>query len=629
MSIKNEEKLKQNNGFDKNMFYRILTYLKPQKNKLVWLTVLAIIVSAFNAFRPYLIKIAIDNYILKNNFVGLIWITIFILVMLISYGFLNYLLMIKMQSIGQDTIHKIRMQLHDKLQILSLRYYDTTPVGRLVTRVTSDVETLNEFFSSGMVMIAANIFTLITISILMFSISVKLSFITIGALVSTLLINVYFSKIFRKLYSITRIQLAKINSFLNENITGVLTVKLFGQEENSNKKFDVINTEYKKTMIKTVLNYSIFFPIIEFISALAIGLIIWFGGKMLILGNPDFGMIQMIKNLFSTEESQAITFGVFFAFFQYTEMFFRPIRDLTDRFDNLQSTMASSERIFELLDNNSVIKEPDNYEPFKIVDGTVEFDNVSFSYDGEREIVHNLSFKVNKGETIAIVGATGAGKTSIINILLKFYDYKSGSVKIDGREINSINSSDLRDDIALVMQDVFLFRGNIKENITLNNDKVKEIEMKLAAETVGISDFVNSQSDGYNTTVQERGATLSVGQKQLISFARALAYNPKILILDEATSNVDTETEVQLQTAIDKLLYGRTSIVVAHRLSTIRKANRILVMHKGELKETGTHEQLIALNGIYSRLYHLQYKMKDDIKVANDDNKENLNLNLN
>ncbi|MFZ1573261.1 MAG: ATP-binding cassette domain-containing protein, partial [Candidatus Kapaibacterium sp.] len=252
-----------------------------------------------------------------------------------------------------------------------------------------------------------------------------------------------------------------------------------------------------------------------------------------------------------------------------------------------------------------------------------------FSYDGEREIVHNLSFKVNKGETIAIVGATGAGKTSIINILLKFYDYKSGSVKIDGREINSINSSDLRNDIALVMQDVFLFRGNIKENITLNNDKVKEIEMKLAAETVGISDFVNSQSDGYNTTVQERGATLSVGQKQLISFARALAYNPKILILDEATSNVDTETEVQLQTAIDKLLYGRTSIVVAHRLSTIRKANRILVMHKGELKETGTHEQLIALNGIYSRLYHLQYKMKDDIKVANDDNKENLNLNLN
>lgn len=612
MELKQEEQIKQPKTFDKKMFARIISYLKPNKNKILKLSILAILVSTINAFRPYLIKIAIDEYILKNDFNGLVFMIVAIFVMLILFGVLNYVLMINMQKIGQETIHKIRLQLHEKLQILSLRFYDTTPVGRLVTRVTSDVETMNEFFSSGMVMIAANIFTLITISILMAIISVKLSMITIGALLLTLLLNFYFSKRFRKLYSLTRVQLAKINTFLNEHITGILTVKLFTQEKNSALKFDVINSEYKKTMIQTVFNYSVFFPLIEFISALAIGLIIWFGGNMLITHTPDFGLTSIIKYITQDSAGYPITFGVFFAFFQYTEMFFRPIRDLTDRYDNLQSTLASSERIFELIDNSSFAPNSHNAPAFKIEHGEVEFNNVSFSYDSEREIVHDLSFKVNPGETVAIVGATGAGKTSIINILLRFYDYKSGSVKIDGRELKEINTNDLRNGIALVMQDVFLFRGNLYDNITLNNENISKEQVINSTKTVGIYDFINSRPQGFDTEVYERGATLSVGQKQLISFARALAFDPKILILDEATSNVDTETEAELQSAIEKLLYGRTSIVVAHRLSTIRKANRILVMHNGELRENGTHEELLAKNGIYSRLYHLQYKGKEN-----------------
>lgn len=612
MELKQEEQIKQPKTFDKKMFVRIISYLKPNKNKILKLSILAILVSTINAFRPYLIKIAIDEYILKNDFNGLVFMIVAIFVMLILFGVLNYVLMINMQKIGQETIHKIRLQLHEKLQILSLRFYDTTPVGRLVTRVTSDVETMNEFFSSGMVMIAANIFTLITISILMAIISVKLSMITIGALLLTLLLNFYFSKRFRKLYSLTRVQLAKINTFLNEHITGILTVKLFTQEKNSALKFDVINSEYKKTMVQTVFNYSVFFPLIEFISALAIGLIIWFGGNMLITHTPDFGLTSIIKYITQDSAGYPITFGVFFAFFQYTEMFFRPIRDLTDRYDNLQSTLASSERIFELIDNSSFAPNSHNAPAFKIEHGEVEFNNVSFSYDSEREIVHDLSFKVNPGETVAIVGATGAGKTSIINILLRFYDYKSGSVKIDGRELKEINTNDLRNGIALVMQDVFLFRGNLYDNITLNNENISKEQVINSTKTVGIYDFINSRPQGFDTEVYERGATLSVGQKQLISFARALAFDPKILILDEATSNVDTETEAELQSAIEKLLYGRTSIVVAHRLSTIRKANRILVMHNGELRENGTHEELLAKNGIYSRLYHLQYKGKEN-----------------
>lgn len=607
---KQEETEALGKALDRSLLKRLVVYIRPYRWHVIGAVAMAIISSGFFALRPYVSKIAIDDYLLLKDYGGLLWVIGVMLVLMILQAVLTYALNLLMQFVGQETIHKIRIELFTHLQRLSLRFYDTNPIGRLVTRVTSDVEVLNDFFSSGLVMIAANIFTILGIVVVMFLMSVKLTLVTLISLVFLLWATSIFRKSVRAAYRETRLQLSRMNTFLNEHVTGALTVKLFRQERPSQTKFDTINKAYTDAQIRSIFYYAVFFPIVDFLSMLAVALILWYGGKEVLEAVPDLGLVQMVQRWFGDVKGDPLTFGTLFAFIQFTEMFFRPVRDLSEKYNILQNAMASSERIFELLDTTAFAPESTNPQPFAVTHGKIEFNNVSFSYDGEHAVVEELSFAAQPGQTVAIVGATGAGKTSIINILMRYYEYAAGQVLIDGRDLRTIPTADLRRDIALVMQDVFLFRGTILDNITLGNEQITLEQAQKAAETVGVAGFIQSLPEGYNTPVQERGSTLSVGQKQLLSFARALACDPKILILDEATSSVDTETEQLIQQAIDRLLKGRTSIVIAHRLSTIQKADTILVMHHGRLRESGTHEELLKMDGIYATLHRLQYKLQ-------------------
>lgn len=607
---KQEETEALGKALDRSLLKRLVVYIRPYRWHVIAAVAMAIISSGFFALRPYVSKIAIDDYLLLKNYGGLLWVIGVMLLLMILQAALTYALNLLMQFVGQETIHKIRLELFTHLQRLSLRFYDTNPIGRLVTRVTSDVEVLNDFFSSGLVMIAANIFTILGIVVVMFLMSVKLTLVTLISLVFLLWATSIFRKSVRAAYRETRLHLSRMNTFLNEHVTGALTVKLFRQERPAQAKFDEINKAYTDAQIRSIFYYAVFFPIVDFLSMLAVALILWYGGKEVLEAVPDLGLLQMVQSWFGDVKGEALTFGTLFAFIQFTEMFFRPVRDLSEKYNILQNAMASSERIFELLDTTAFAPDAANPQPFAVKHGKIEFNNVSFSYDGQHSVVEELSFAAQPGQTVAIVGATGAGKTSIINILMRYYEYAAGQVLIDERDLRTIPTADLRRDIALVMQDVFLFRGTILDNITLGNEKITLEQAKKAAETVGVAAFIESLPEGYNTPVQERGSTLSVGQKQLLSFARALACDPKILILDEATSSVDTETEQVIQQAIDRLLKGRTSIVIAHRLSTIQKADTILVMHHGRLRESGTHEELLKLDGIYATLHRLQYKLQ-------------------
>jgi ATP-binding cassette subfamily B protein len=601
-------------ALDRSLLKRLVDYLRPYWKHVVGSIVMAVAGALFGALRPYISKIAIVDYLVKGDMGGMLWMIGLIFAALVIQGVLNYVMTILMQYVGQETIHTIRMQLFGHLQRLGLRFFDTNPIGRLVTRVTSDVEVLNEFFASGLVMIAANVFIILWIIVIMFFMSVKLSLVTLVSLVLLLWATSLFRKRVRTTYRDVRTQLSRMNAFINEHVTGMQTVKLFAQEKRTFDEFEGINRSYTDAQVRSVLYYAVFFPVVDFLSTLAVALIIWYGGREVLTRVPDIGFADIVRRwLGGTGSPDPLTFGVLFAFIQYTEMFFRPVRDLSEKYNILQNTMASSERIFALLDTDLYSPEaPADAEPFSIREGRIEFSHVDFSYDGVQPVTRDVSFMVNPGETVAIVGATGAGKTSIINILMRYYEFSAGSVNIDGRDIRTIPTPDLRRDIGLVMQDVFLFRGTILDNITLGSESITRERAIRAAETVGVARFIDSLPQGYDTPVQERGATLSVGQKQLLSFARALAHDPRVLILDEATSSVDTETEELIQTAIERLLEGRTSIVIAHRLSTIQNASRILVMHHGELRESGTHEELLALGGIYSTLYRLQYKLAEN-----------------
>jgi len=595
MPVETHEEEVIGKAYDARLMKRLLRYLKPYKHHVVFAVVITIAYSGMGPLRPYLTKVAIDSYIERGNIYGLFKIIGILFGVIAVQALLRYGSSYLTQWIGQKTIHDIRMQIFAHLQKLGVKFFDRNPVGRLVTRVTNDVEALNELFSSGIVMAFGDIFTIVWILTFMFSLSWQLALVTLTVMPVLAYITMLFRKKVRASYRQIRILIARINAFLQEHITGIMVDQLNNREQRAFSNFDRINSELRDANIKSIFYYALFYPGVELTSALAVALIIWFGGSHLV---PE--------SYFRLHGG--ISLGILIAFLQYTEQFFTPIRDLSEKYNILQTAMASSERIFKLLDDKTFVAEARNPVRIKDVKGKIEFRNVWFAYDGDDYVLRNVSFVVNPGETVAIVGATGAGKTSIVSLLMRFYDLSKGEIFLDGINIKELATSDLRRQVAVVMQDVFLFSGTIRDNITLGDETISDDRLAEAARIVGADRFISRLSNGYDEDVRERGASLSVGQKQLISFARALAYDPKILILDEATSNIDTETENLIQKATEKLLSGRTSIVIAHRLSTVQHASKIIVLHKGEIREKGTHHELLALGGIYYKLYQLQYK---------------------
>ena len=575
-------------AYDSKLMKRLLGYVKPYKNYVIFAILLNMVVAALGPVRPYLTKIAVDDYIAHSDYNGLLLIGVLLFASLLLQAVIQYFLTYFTQYLGQKTLFDLRTQIFNHIQMLALKFFDRTPIGRLVTRATNDVEALGELFSSGIVMVFSDVFIILWILGFMFFMDFNLSLVTLSVLPILIYGTFLFRKKARESYRDVRLHLARLNSYMQEHVTGMSVVQIFNKEKDEYNKFSLINSDYRLTNIKSIFYYAVFYPSVELLSSVAIGLIIWYGGGEVIQGT--------------------LTIGVLFAFIQYTEMFFRPIRDLSEKYNIMQTAMASSERIFKLLDNHTMIRNPEIPVKLGDVRGNIEFKNVWFAYNGDDFVLKDISFSINPGETVAIVGHTGAGKTSIINILTRFYDINKGEILLDGINIEKLDKRELRKYISMVLQDVFLFSGNVKSNINLDNGDISEERIIDAAKIVGADKFIEELPQKYNEEVKERGATLSVGQKQLISFARALAYDPKILILDEATSSIDTESEHLIKQAIEKLLVGRTAIVIAHRLSTIQNADKIIVLHKGEIREIGNHQQLLAKKGIYYKLYQLQYK---------------------
>ncbi|MCC6864594.1 MAG: ABC transporter ATP-binding protein [Ignavibacteria bacterium] len=567
---------------------RLIKYLKPYVKWVVFSVLLTVGVALLSTLRPYLTKIAIDNYIVNKDTVGLRNIILILLATLVFQGLMQYSMTYLTQWIGQKTIFDLRMELFNHIQKLSMSFFDKNPVGRLVTRLTNDIEVLNEMFSSGIVMVFADVFIIAGILFFMFSLSWQLTLISLSVIIPLIYATVIFRRKVRAAFRDVRFYLAKMNAFLQEHISGIMVVKIFVKEKKTVNEFKEINFDHTKANKRSVKYYSVFFPVVELIGAISGALIIWYGGAKALEG--------------------VLTIGILVSFIQYSEMFFRPIRDLSEKYNIMQTAMASSERIFRLLDRKPQIVDPENPVKFENCKGVISFKNVSFAYVKKNFVLKDISFNIKQGEKVAFVGATGAGKSSIMNLLCRFYDAQYGEITIDDINIKDISQDDLRKNIGLVVQDIFLFSDSIGNNISLKNNLITESKIKESAEIIGIDKFISKLPLGYRQNVKERGVTLSQGERQLITFARALAYDPKILILDEATSSVDTHSELLIQNAIDKLMEGRTSIIIAHRLSTIQKCDKIIVMHKGEIREMGTHMQLLELGGIYSKLYQLQYK---------------------
>ena len=576
-------------SYDGRLMRRLLAYLKPHRR---WaLAALAAIVagSLVQLAQPYLVKVAIDDYIAVGDLSGMTLIAGLFLVVLVAAFACEYAQTWLMQMMGQRIMFDIRMQVYGHLQRVSMSYYDRHPVGRTMTRVTSDVDVLNELFSSGVVAVFGDVFTLAGIMVVLLVMDWRLALIAFSVLPLIVLVTHWFRRGVRESYRAVRLWVARINAFLQERITGMATIQLFRQEGRTFGRFDEINQRHRDANIDSIYYYALFYPAIEIIAALAGALIIWWGGGWVVEGS--------------------LTLGALVAFIQYSQRFFRPISDMSEKFNMLQSAMAASERIFALLDTPIEVAPP--AEPRRLPPasgGHIVFDHVWFAYNGQDHVVRDVSFEVKPGERVGIVGATGAGKSTIINLLMRFYDVSGGRITVDGIDIRELDPADLRRKFGLVLQDVHLFSGTIAGNIRLGEDAISDDDVRRAASAVHASAFIERLPQGYETPVAERGATLSVGQKQLLSFARALAFDPRILVLDEATSSIDTETELLIRDALHVLMSGRTTIAIAHRLSTIQDMDKILVFHKGELREMGSHQQLLAARGLYYKLYQLQYK---------------------
>ena len=611
-------------AYDSRLMKRLLTYLGPYRLEVTVALIAIILKAGADVLGPYLTKVAIDKYLanrteahslldrfLSNQpMVGIAQIAAMYLGLLLLSFLFEFTQTYIMQWTGQKVMFDLRAQIFRHLQRLHVAFYDRNPVGRLVTRVTSDVDALNEMFTAGVVSIFEDVFVLAGIVVIMLNMSWRLALITFAVLPIIFFATSLFRKAVRESYRRIRIAIARINAYLQEHITGIVVLQLFNREKKSYEQFEKINRTHMDAYKDAILAHAIYYPVVEVLSAIAIASVIWFGGN------------QVIRN--------TVSLGVLVAFMQYAQRFFRPIQDLSEKYNILQSAMASSERIFKLLDTPAEIVTP---QTARVPDGPgrIEFDHVWFAYrtlaqaaeeaarQGEKLaqsateesydwVLRDVSFTIDPGDTVAFVGHTGAGKTTIISLLLRFYDVQRGAIRIDGVDIRDMDLADLRRRYGVVLQDPFLFSGTVADNIRLGSRWIADSSIEDAAEQVNVADFIRSLPGGFSEEVKERGSTLSTGQKQLISFARALAHNPKILILDEATSSVDTETEFRVRDALTRMVAGRTSIMIAHRLSTVQRANKIIVMHKGKVREIGTHQQLLANRGIYWKLYQLQYK---------------------
>lgn len=583
---------------DYRLLRRLLGFLKPYRWHIFGTVALTLTSTALVPLRPYLTKIAIDDHIMKGDLEGLLWLIAIMVGALALQWVSQVFLGIALTWIGQHVLLDIRNTLYRHVQTLALRYYDTTPIGRIVTRVTSDVEALNELFSQGLVSMIADIMTIVWILVFMLIVSPTLTGLTVIILPFLLIASFIFRAKVRRVYSLIRTQVAKMNAFMNEFITGIGVVQLFRQEARMTRDFGGLNRVHRELQDRQVLYYATFFPVVELLSTIAICTVLYYAAGHMGVG---VGGVQI---------------GVIIMFFQYTEQFFRPIRDLSERYNTLQSSVVASERIFQLLDTTHIVPDAPEARPFTGLEHGLAFNDVHFAYDGTTPVLKGVSFEVKKGETLALVGATGAGKSSIINLLTRFYEFQDGDIIVDGRSIRDWQQDTLREHIAVVLQDVFLFSRSVKENIRLGRPQITDEQVIEAARSLGALEFITRLPQGFETNVRERGAVLSTGQKQLISFCRALVTDPDILILDEATASIDTETERLIEHSISTLLRGRTSIVIAHRLSTIQRADRIVVLHHGEVAEHGTHVELLALGGIYAKLHRLQFKHDGGSAIA-------------
>ena len=574
--------------YDRVLMKRLVSYMRPYRIEVVLLVFLVVAEMLVQLAGPYLLRIAINEHIQPRQLDGLEIIVLLMITAMVAEFVFGYANEFRMQMLGQKIMYDIRTQIFSHLQRLDVKYFDRNPVGRLMTRVMGDVQVLNELFTSGVITIFSNLLTIFGIMAVMLLMNWKLALMTLTVLPIIFAATTFYQVYSRRAFRDQRKHLARINAFLNENILGMTTVQLFAQERRNFRKFDERNRKYLRAGLRSAVYFSMFFPLIEVVGSLATAIIVWYGGG------------QILQN--------ALTFGDLVAFIQYAQRFFWPIRDLSEQYTVFQSAMASSERIFELLDTQPAVVDATAPTKTNRLRGKVELRDVRFAYQGDDYVLHDVSFDVEAGEKVAIVGHTGSGKTTIINLLCRFYEPDEGSILIDGVDIKEMRLEDLRRAISIVQQNIFLFSDTIEENIRLGNNGITREQVMAAATEVHLDKFVRRMSDGYDTRLQEGGIGLSVGQKQLVAFARALVFEPDILILDEATSSVDTETELLIQDALNRLMANRTSIVIAHRLSTIQNADKIIVMHKGRIREMGTHNALLQKRGVYYRLYQLQYK---------------------
>ncbi|HJQ71656.1 MAG TPA: ABC transporter ATP-binding protein [Blastocatellia bacterium] len=613
MSESHHEEEVLGKAYDARLMRRLLRYLWPYKWHALTALVLTILSAPLVLAGPPLMKAAIDLYLTNDNsdrpppegfsrtlheaaqwfgfggspYEGLLFIAIVFFVANLAAFAVQYTQAYVMQAMGQYIMYDLRKEVFAHLQRLPVQFYDRNPVGRLMTRLTTDVDALNEMFTAGVIAIFGDVAMIFYIIIFMFQVNWQLALVSFSILPLLIILTTWFRLGARSSFREVRVRIARINAFLQEHITGMPVVQLFNREEKEMREFDRINDKHRKANIDTIFYYAVFYPAVEIIGAVGIALIIWYGGGQVIRG--------------------IATIGTLVAFIQLARSFYEPISDISEKYNILQSAMASSERIFKLLDEPVTIKSPDQPKLAARALGHIEFRNVWFAYKNEDWILKDVSFEVRPGERVAFVGHTGAGKTTITNLLLRFYDVQRGQILLDGVDVREIDLEQLRANFSIVLQDVFLFSGDIATNIRLGSGQISDDRLREAAREVHADAFISRLPQGYQTELRERGAGLSVGQKQLISFARALAHDPRVLILDEATSSIDTETEILIRDAVERLMKGRTALVIAHRLSTIQSVDKIVVMHKGEIREVGTHQDLLAERGLYWRLYQLQF----------------------